>query len=126
MIAAPDQGHRMRDNVACDLADSALRFHDLFSAKFHVFGEWKGNSKHPLAKGGIKTATNDPAEIKNRCTNPIATGYCVYPGDGLLVIDLDVDKDKSKDGPAALATLAAEHGEKLPQTACPDTPAVCR
>ena len=102
------------------LADSALLFLIQFPAKVHVFGEWKGNPKHPLAKGGFSTATNDRDEIERRCANPAATGYCIYPGDGLMVIDLDVGD--GKDGLKELAMLAAEHGEKIPQTAYVKSP----
>jgi len=102
------------------LADSALLFLIQFPAKVHVFGEWKGNPKHPLAKGGFSTATNDRDEIERRCANPAAMGYCIYPGDGLMVIDLDVGD--GKDGRKELAKLAAEHGEKLPQTAYVNSP----
>ena len=105
---------------ASALADSALQFLIQVPAKVHVFGEWKGNPKHPLAKGGFSTATNDSDEIERRCANPAATGYCVYPGAGLMVIDLDVGD--GKDGRKELGKLAAEHGEKLPQTACVKSP----
>ena len=105
---------------ASALADSALEFLSQFSAKVHVFGEHKGNPKHPLARGGYSTATSDPVEIERRCANPAATGYCVYAGDGLMVIDLDVGD--GKDGLKELAMLAAEHGEKLPQTAYVTSP----
>lgn len=101
------------------LADHARAFLQDFRAKVHVFGDLQGNSKHPLASGGFASATDDPTEVERRCSNPRATGFCVYPQD-FIVIDLDVGGDK--DGLTALANLASKHGEKIPKTAFVSSP----
>ncbi len=102
------------------LADYAKHHVAAFGGSVHAFGSLDGNEKHPLAKGGVATATNDPAEIERLCANPKATGYAHYVGPGFMVVDCDVDG--AKNGVVALAKLAAEHGQKVPITATVSSP----
>ena len=108
-----------RDTRTAALAEAVHSFRLDFKCKVHPFGSWNGNDKHPLARGGVATATDDRAEIDQRFSNPRATGFAVYPGD-FLVVDCDVSE--GKDGIAELGKLAAAHGEKLPVTAFVTSP----
>ena len=75
-------------------------------------------NKVPAIKGGCKSATDDPIQVKAWwSSNPehnvgIATGT---PSLGLVVIDIDVDSDTGEDGMATLYAWEREHGE-LPET----------
>lgn len=75
-------------------------------------------SKNPATKNGFKDATTDPNQIdkwwkKNPNYNiGIATGQV---SGGLIVIDLDIDKEKGKYGNETLREWESEHGQ-LPDT----------
>lgn len=76
--------------------------------------------KVPKVAGGFKVATTDAEQIRAmwerfpQCNVGIATGSM---SGGLVVIDLDVDDERGKDGNAVLRAWEREHGE-LPETVC--------
>lgn len=76
----------------------------------------KPGSKQPLTEHGLKDASKEPQQIESWWSKwptaniGIATGTV---SGGLVVIDLDVDKDKGIDGRVMLREWEAEH-EKLP------------
>lgn len=78
----------------------------------------KPRSKQPLTEHGLKDASKNPAQIEGWWSQwptaniGIATGAV---SGGLVVIDLDVDKDKGLDGRVTLREWEAEH-EKLPDS----------
>lgn len=77
-------------------------------------------SKAPYIEGGLKNASSDPEQIRAWWTKwpyaniGIATGNASH---GLVVIDLDVDKEKGVDGRESLRSWEAQHGV-LPATLC--------
>lgn len=101
------------------LTQAVQEFLSDFPCRVHAFGSVKGNHKHPLAKGGHATATDDPAEVDRRFSNPKAAGFCVYPGDFVI---LDLDCRNGKDGIVELEKLAAAAGAEFPETATVATP----
>lgn len=76
----------------------------------------KPGSKQPLTEHGLKDASKEPQQIESWWSKwptaniGIATGTV---SGGLVVIDLDVDKDKGIDGRVMLREWEVEH-EKLP------------
>jgi len=64
--------------------------------------------KHPAVKAGVKAATNDPEELKAQFTNP-AFNIGLATGDGLLVVDIDTDEKKGKQGRASWAALIGDN-----------------
>lgn len=92
----------------------ALHYAGLGLAVFPI----KPGSKQPLTDHGLKDASKEPVQIERWWTRwptaniGIATGAA---SDGLVVIDLDVDKDKGIDGRVTLREWEAEH-EKLPDS----------
>ena len=91
----------------------ALEFLRDFDAAVHPFGDHNGNAQHPFAKGGSKTAVDDPDDVREVLNAPGVTGYCVFPTGGFMVVDADIDPEKGKDGFEALAKLFAEHEKTL-------------
>jgi hypothetical protein len=71
-----------------------------------------GINKKPLVAGGFKSATTDPAQIREWWTKwPDASiGMPTGTATGVFVLDVDLP-----DGPASLEALEAKHG-KLPPT----------
>ncbi|WP_455649104.1 bifunctional DNA primase/polymerase [Enterocloster citroniae] len=92
----------------------ALHYAGMGMAVFPI----KPRSKQPLTDHGLKDASKDPAQIESWWSRwptaniGIATGAV---SGGLVVIDLDVDKDKGIDGRVTLREWEAEH-EKLPNS----------
>lgn len=76
--------------------------------------------KVPKVAGGFKVATTDEEQIRAMwerfpdCNIGIATGSM---SGGLVVVDLDIDDERGKDGNAVLRAWEREHGE-LPETVC--------
>lgn len=97
------------------MIDAALEY---ARAGFQVFPVKQ--SKAPYIEGGLKNASSDPEQIRAWWTKwphaniGIATGYASH---GLVVIDLDVDKEKGVDGRESLRSWEAQHGV-LPVTLC--------
>ncbi len=79
----------------------------------------KPRSKQPLTPHGFKDASKDPQQIENWWSKwpsaniGIATGQA---SGGLVVIDLDVDKDKGIDGRVTLREWEKVHGRLLDET----------
>lgn len=94
------------------MKDHALYYARLGLAVFPI----KPRSKHPLTSHGFKDASKDQQQIEEWWSRwpsaniGIATGQA---SGGLVVIDLDVDKEKGLDGRVTLREWEAEHG-KLP------------
>lgn len=97
------------------MIDAALEY---ARAGFQVFPVRQ--SKAPYIEGGLKNASSDPEQIRAWWTKwpyaniGIATGNASH---GLVVIDLDVDKEKGVDGRESLRSWEAQHGV-LPATLC--------
>jgi predicted ATP-dependent serine protease len=97
------------------IKESALKYAAYGLAVFPL----KPKSKQPATSNGFKDATTDTEQItawwdKNPNYNiGIATGSV---SGGLMVIDLDRDEDKGKDGYGVLREWETKHGE-LPETA---------
>ena len=95
-----------------NMKEYALYYSRLGLAVFPI----KPKSKQPLTEHGLKDASKEPEQIEswwNRwpvANIGIATGAV---SGGLVVIDLDVDRDKGIDGRVTLREWEAEH-EKLP------------
>jgi len=98
--------------MAGSMKDHALHYAQIGLAVFPI----KPRSKAPLTVHGFKDASKDQQQIDewwNRWPSAnigIATGQA---SGGLVVIDLDVDKDKGIDGRVTLREWEEEHG-KLP------------
>jgi hypothetical protein len=78
----------------------------------------KARSKVPATRHGLNDWTNDPEAVARRWTEHPECNVavvCGQPSHGLMVIDLDVDEAKGKDGKATLAEWETTHG-KLPDT----------
>lgn len=96
------------------LRQYALAYAKLGMAVFPL----KPRSKYPATENGFHDASKDPFIINNWWKkNPdfnigIATGRM---SGGLIVIDLDIDKEKGKFGDETLREWEAEHGQ-LPDT----------
>lgn len=94
------------------MKEHALQYARLGLAVFPI----RPKSKAPLTDHGLKDASKDPAQIESWWSRwptaniGIATGAV---SGGLVVIDLDVDKDKGIDGRMTLREWEAVHG-KLP------------
>lgn len=94
------------------IKDHALHYGRLGLAVFPI----RPRSKQPLTEHGFKDASKDPQQIEKWWSRwpdaniGIATGSV---SGGLVVIDLDVDKDKGIDGRATLRDWEAQYG-KLP------------
>lgn len=94
------------------MKEYALYYSRLGLAVFPI----KPRSKQPLTEHGLKDASKEPEQIESWWSRwptaniGIATGAV---SGGLVVIDLDVDKDKGIDGRVTLREWEAEH-EKLP------------
>ena len=77
--------------------------------------------KHPTTRNGVLDATTDADQIQRwwgampNANIGIATGDELRDGGLLIVVDVDTDTQKGKQGAASLAALVAEHGE-LPDT----------
>ncbi|MDU7706304.1 MAG: bifunctional DNA primase/polymerase [Clostridium sp.] len=100
--------------MAETMKDWALKYADIGLAVFPL----KPKDKRPATENGCKAATTDSRQIEtwwSRWPNAnigIATGSV---SGGLVVIDLDVDKDKGINGYESLAIWQKENGE-LPET----------
>src|SRR5436190_1535256 len=79
--------------------------------------------KEPMTAHGFKDATTDEHSIRawwERCPDAnlaLATGAL----SGLVVLDVDADAEKGKDGATTLAALTGRHGS-LPETLKVRTP----
>lgn len=87
-----------------------------------IFPCWPG-AKEPLTNHGFKDAATDPELIQRWWReNPEANVAIATGADsGVIVVDVDMDIEKAKDGETALAALQAKHG-KLPPTLTVRTP----
>ena len=100
--------------MAETMKEWALKYADIGLAVFPL----KPKDKRPATENGCKAATTDSRQIEtwwSRWPNAnigIATGSV---SGGLVVIDLDVDKDKGINGYESLAIWQKENGE-LPET----------
>ena len=80
-----------------ELKEAALKYADMGLAVFPLIPK----DKKPLTDNGFKNATTDPAKIEEWWSiHPdanvgIATGNM---SGGIVVIDMDIDKEKGKDG----------------------------
>lgn len=97
------------------LKEAALYYAKIGLAVFPI----KPRNKQPLTEHGCKDASKDSAQIAEwwdcwpNANVGIATGSI---SGGLVVIDLDIDEDKGKDGYEVLRRWQQEHGT-LPETA---------
>ena len=97
------------------LKEAALYYAKIGLAVFPI----KSRSKQPLTGHGCKDASKDTDQIAEwwdrwpDANVGIATGSI---SGGLVVIDLDIDEDKGKDGYEVLRRWQQEHGT-LPETA---------
>ena len=95
---------------------------------FRVFPLARGAKAPPLVPEFFHTATTHPAQIAiwwpDGCQNNIAISTTHYKGGSLLVLDVDVKKDKDgvlRKGMESLRALEKEIG-KLPETYTQHTP----
>lgn len=75
--------------------------------------------KHPITKNGLKNwfdDREDAIELWKQQPNLNIGIVCGEPSHGLIVIDIDVDEEKEKDGYATLSEWERTYGE-LPETA---------
>ena len=109
----------MTDNKEPDFKEWALKYAALGFAVFPL----KPHTKVPATPDGFKSATTDVEQIKSWWTAaPYNIGIATGTASGnLLVIDLDVDKDKGKDGKRAAMQWLKEHGKDFPKTAIAKT-----
>ena len=94
------------------MKDQALQYARLGLAVFPI----RPRSKQPLTPHGFKDASKEPQQIEEWWNKWPAANIGIATGqvsDGLVVIDLDVDKDKGIDGRVTLREWEAVHG-KLP------------
>lgn len=94
------------------MKEYALYYSRLGLAVFPI----KPKSKQPLTEHGLKDASKEPEQIESWWNRWPAANIGIATGavsGGLVVIDLDVDKDKGIDGRVTLREWEAEH-EKLP------------
>lgn len=82
-----------------------------------------GLNKKPLTKHGFQDASTDPAQIETWGSKHPDANIGMPTGSitGRVVVDLDLDPEKGKDGPAEMAKLEAIHGS-LPPTRTMGTP----
>lgn len=71
--------------------------------------------KHPRTKCGRDDATIDEVTIRRWWTEWPDANIGIATGNGLIVVDFDIDHDKGKYGDETLALLQEEH-EELPET----------
>ena len=83
----------------------------------------RAGAKEPLTARGFKDATTDSAMLRRWWAQHPAANLAIATGEqsGVIVLDVDVDPEKGKDGEAALTTLLAKHGP-LPATLIVRTP----
>ncbi|MCI6140433.1 MULTISPECIES: bifunctional DNA primase/polymerase [Clostridium] len=96
------------------MKEYALYYSRLGLAVFPI----KPKSKQPLTEHGLKDASKEPEQIESWWNRWPAANIGIATGavsGGLVVIDLDVDKDKGIDGRVTLREWEAEH-EKLPDS----------
>lgn len=105
----------MTDNKEPDFKEWALKYAALGFAVFPL----KPHTKVPATPDGFKSATTDIEQIKSWWrAAPYNIGIATGAASGnLLVIDLDIDKDKGKDGKRAAMQWLKEHGKDFPKTA---------
>ena len=98
----------MTDNKEPDFKEWALKYAALGFAVFPL----KPHTKVPATPDGFKSATTDVEKIKSWWSAaPYNIGIATGAESGnLLVIDLDVDKDKGKDGKRASTQWLKEFG----------------
>jgi hypothetical protein len=94
----------------------------LASKRKHIF-PCRPGAKEPLTRRGFKDATTDPDSIRRWWNDNPDANLAIATGadSGLVVLDVDMDIDKGKDGEATLAALEREHG-RLPGTLTVRTP----
>ena len=83
-----------------------------------------GADKKPLTDHGFKDATTDEAQIREWWARwPEALiGMPTGPASNLVVLDVDMDLARGKDGEASLRALLAQHEGTLPDTRTARTP----
>ena len=98
--------------------------HALNYAKNGIYIFPCGQTKQPLCTHGFKDATKDESIIRAWWTKwPLAAiGMPTGKINGVIVLDVDIDKEKGTDGEAALKTLLEKQGVSLPPTLTVRTP----
>ena len=71
--------------------------------------------KRPVTPHGCKDATTDPAQIEEWWGNGSIYNVAIATGNGLVVLDVDIDHDAGKYGDETLADLERQYGP-LPET----------
>lgn len=94
-----------------DMLDHALEYARL---GFRVM-PLRPRAKVPATEHGCKDATTDEDTIRNWWTLWPRANIGIATGEGLVVVDIDNDKDKGKTGSDSLRTWERAHGE-LPET----------
>ena len=80
-----------------ELKETALKYADMGLAVFPLIPK----EKKPLTENGFKNATTDPGKIEEWWTIHPDANIGIATGEmsgGLVVIDMDIDKEKDKDG----------------------------
>ena len=98
-----------------ELKEAALNYAKLGLAVFPIIPR----AKKPLTANGFKDATTDPAKIDEWWTVHPDANVGIATGDmsgGLAVIDMDVDKEKDKDGYHAFMRWCDENFLILPDS----------
>jgi hypothetical protein len=87
-----------------------------------VFPCWPGR-KEPLTPRGFKDAAADPGRIRAWWARHPEANLAITTGEqsGVIVLDVDVDPEKGKDGEAALTPLLEKYGS-MPVTLTVRTP----
>lgn len=71
--------------------------------------------KKPITKNGFKNASTDPEQVRSWWTNTPNANIGIATGGGIVVIDIDNDPEKGKDGSASLKQWEQANGA-LPPT----------
>ena len=97
------------------MTNAAVKYAEQGLAVFPLVAQ----DKKPVTKNGFLNASSDPEEVRKMFEKHPFSNIglaCGTPSGGLLVVDIDVDDEKGKDGNDSLREWERKHGA-LPDTA---------